>query len=121
MTDLEKQRIAVMRSAGESYKEIAEALSLSVNTVKTFCRRNRLTGTRGGVSAPKDLSAAPATDGLLSPPKDGNSTAVETPEKLENTGVSRKQPVFKVKLEFADANDESAVPDVLRMLMEGRW
>lgn len=121
MTDQEKQRIAVMRSAGESYKEIAKTLNLSLNTVQTFCRRNKLTGTRGGAAAPKDLSATPATDGLLSAMKGGNSTAGETPEKLENTGVSRKQPAFKVKLEFADADDESAVPDVLRMLMEGRW
>ena len=57
MTDQEKQRIAVMRSAGESYKEIAKTLNLSLNTVQTFCRRNQLTGTRGGISAPKDLSA----------------------------------------------------------------
>ena len=121
MNDQEKQRIAVMRSTGESYKEIAKTLNLSLNTVQTFCRRNQLTGMRGGAAAPKDLSAAPATDGLLSAPKDGNSTAVETPERRENTGVSRKQPAFKVKLEFADADDESAVPDVLRMLMEGRW
>ena len=121
MTDQEKQRIAVMRSAGVSYKEIAKTLNLSLNTVQTFCRRNQLAGTRGGVSAPKDLSAAPATDGLLSFPKGGNSTAVEAPESLENTGVSRKQPAFKVKLEFTDADDESAVTDVLRMLMEGRW
>lgn len=121
MTDQEKQRIAVMRSAGESYREIAEALSLSVNTVKTFCRRNQLTGMRSGGTTPEDLSATPATDGLLSVPKGGNSTATETPERLANTGVPRKQPAFKVKLEFADEADKSAVPDVLRMLMEGRW
>ena len=36
--------IAVMRSAGESYKAIAKALNLSLNTVQTFCRRNQLTG-----------------------------------------------------------------------------
>ena len=121
MTDQEKQCIAVMRSAGESYKEIAKTLNLSLNTVQTFCRRNQLTGMRGGVTTPKDLSATSATDGLLSATKGGNSTAVETPERLENTGVSRKQPAFKVKLAFADTDDESAVPDVLRMLMEGRW
>ena len=120
MTDLEKQRIAVMRSAGESYKAIARALNLSLNTVQTFCRRNQLTGMRGGVSTPKDLSAAPATDGLLSAPKGGNSTATEAPERFEKTGVSRKQPAFKVKLEFADKADETVVPDILRMLMEGR-
>ena len=121
MTDQDKQRIAVMRSAGESYKAIAKALNLSLNTVQTFCRRNQLTGMRAGGSAPEDLSATPATDGLLPGTKGGNSTATEAPERLENTGASRKQPAFKVKLEFADADDASAVPDVLRMLMKGRW
>ena len=121
MTDQEKQRIAVMRSAGESYKAIAKALNLLCNTVQTFCRRNQLTGTRAGSSALKDFSATSATDGLLSAPKGGNSNAAEAPGKPENTGVSRKNTTFKVKLEFADEADESAVQDVLRMLMEGRW
>ena len=31
-----------------------------------------------------------------------------------------QQPAFKVKLEFADEADETVVPDILRMLMEGR-
>ncbi len=121
MTDQEKQRIAVMRSGGESYREIADKLKLSINTVKTFCRRNQLTGIRAGGLENDELSVTPATNGLLSDPTGGNSTATEAPEKHENTGVSRKQPAFKVKLEFADKADESAVPDVLRMLMEGRW
>ena len=120
MTDLEKQRIAVMRSAGESYKAIAKALNLSLNTVQTFCRRNQLTGMRAGGSAPEDLSTTPATDGLIPATKGGNSTATEAPERLEKTGVSRKQPAFKVKLEFADKADETVVPDILRMLMERR-
>lgn len=121
MTDHEKQRIAVMRSAGESYKTIARELNLSLNTVQTFCRRNQLTGTRAGGYTPVNLVVTPATDGLLSAPKGGNTSAGETPRKLENTGVSKKQPAFKVKLEFADDTDEAAIPDVLRMLMEGRW
>lgn len=36
MTDQEKQRIAVMRSTGKSYKEIAKTLKLSLNTVQTL-------------------------------------------------------------------------------------
>ena len=42
MTEMEKRRIVVMRSAGESYKTIADKLQLPVNTVKTYCRRRRL-------------------------------------------------------------------------------
>ena len=43
MTPDEKSRLSVMRKAGQSYAEIADALGLSKNTVKTFCRRNGLT------------------------------------------------------------------------------
>lgn len=121
MTDHEKQRITVMRSVGESYKEIADKLKLSVNTVKTFCRRNQLTGVRAGENDPEDLSATFHTNDLLPSAKGGNSTATAVvAEPVENTGVSRKQPTVRVTLEFADEADETAVPDIQRMLMEGR-
>ena len=42
MTPDEKSRLTAMRIAGSSYTEIADALGLSKNTVKTFCRRNGL-------------------------------------------------------------------------------
>ena len=42
MTEMEKRRIVVMRSAGESYKTIADKLQIPVNTVKTYYRRRRL-------------------------------------------------------------------------------
>ncbi len=40
MTDLEKQKVAVLRSQGQSYGSIANALHVPVNSVKTFCRRS---------------------------------------------------------------------------------
>ena len=120
MTDQQKQRIAVMRSAGESYKEIAKTLNLSLNTVQTFCRRNMLTGKRAGSSSLEDLSIKPAANGLLSVSNDGNTNAAKASGNLEKTGDSRGRPAVKVKLEFADEPDETAVRDVLRMLMEGR-
>ena len=120
MTDQQKQRNAVMRSAGESYKQIAKALDLSLNTVQTFCRRNMLTGKRAGGSAPKDLSMKPAVNGLLSVSNDGNTNADKTSGNLEKIGDSRGRPAVKVELEFAEEADETAIRDVLRMLMEGR-
>lgn len=39
MTKEEKARIIAMRGGGHTYAEIAAALSLSINTVKSFCRR----------------------------------------------------------------------------------
>ena len=43
MTPDEKSRLSTMRKAGRSYTEIADALGISKNTIKTFCRRNGLT------------------------------------------------------------------------------
>ena len=119
MTDQEKQRIAVMRSLGESYNKIAIELNLSANTVKTFCRRNKLTGVRAAVSVPEDLSAMPATQSLISGPDGGNSTDTEKPESVEKPGDSRKRKTFTVKLEFAEHDDETAVSDIIQMLMRG--
>lgn len=46
MTDEQKTRIFRMREQGMSYGVIAEALSLSKNTVKSYCRRNGIAGKR---------------------------------------------------------------------------
>ena len=42
MTNKQKEKISVLRQAGTSYKEIAEQLDLSVNTVKSYCQRHEL-------------------------------------------------------------------------------
>ena len=36
--------ITRLRQARYSYKDIADALKISINTVKSYCRRNGLTG-----------------------------------------------------------------------------
>lgn len=38
--------IEKLRQEGYSYKEIADNLRISINTVKSFCRRNGLTGSK---------------------------------------------------------------------------
>ena len=40
MTDLEKHRITLLREKGYGYIRIANELGISVNTIKSFCRRN---------------------------------------------------------------------------------
>ena len=42
MNNIEREQIIALRAAGQSYARIAEALELSVNSVKSFCRRNAL-------------------------------------------------------------------------------
>jgi endogenous inhibitor of DNA gyrase (YacG/DUF329 family) len=44
MTDMEKEKIRYLRGEGLGYKAIASRLALSENTVKSFCRRNGLSG-----------------------------------------------------------------------------
>lgn len=52
MTRIEKERVRQMRLEGISHSQIASGLGLSVNTVKSYCRRNNLPG--GGIAfAPK--------------------------------------------------------------------
>lgn len=45
MTDYEKQQIKIMRLNAVGYTKIAQSLGMSVNTVKSYCRRNENTHT----------------------------------------------------------------------------
>ena len=42
MTDKQKESIALLRDCGVSVTEIAERLGLSVNTIKSYCKRHAL-------------------------------------------------------------------------------
>lgn len=43
MTDIQKQKIKLLRSSGKSYRDIAAEMDLKESTVKTYCNRNGLT------------------------------------------------------------------------------
>ena len=42
MTTVQKQRIEYLRGKGDSYAIIADALGISENTIKSYCRRNHI-------------------------------------------------------------------------------
>ena len=44
MTDNQKSQIIKLRAAGNGYGKIAQTLGISLNTVKSFCRRNDING-----------------------------------------------------------------------------
>ena len=44
MTDNQKAQIIKLRAAGNGYGKIAQTIGISVNTVKSFCRRNDING-----------------------------------------------------------------------------
>ena len=52
MTNEQKKRISSLRKEGYSYSQIARELGINENTVKTFCRRNGLTGDAGKMPEP---------------------------------------------------------------------
>ena len=41
MTDIQKEQVRTLRSNGESYAAITRITHLSINSVKSFCQRNR--------------------------------------------------------------------------------
>ena len=47
MNSIEREQIITLCTAGQSYTRIADALGISVNSVKSFCRRNALSGCTG--------------------------------------------------------------------------
>ena len=75
MTQEQKTRIAQLRQQNVGYASIARELSLSINTVKAFCRRNDLAGTRNpAVETIETLSGESPDIDLPSGPNRGNST-----------------------------------------------
>lgn len=51
MTDTQKQHIKNLRIAGYGYKKIAQSLCLSVDTVKSYCRKNNLSGVMANIAS----------------------------------------------------------------------
>lgn len=65
MTQQHKEQIIKLRATGTSYGQIAKALGLSINTVKSYCQRNpkgRETSKRVEVAC---LDRCPQCDALL--------------------------------------------------------
>lgn len=52
MTNHQKDQITTLRSQGYGYKKIGQLMGLSVNTIKTYCKRNAL----GGAAANQSYS-----------------------------------------------------------------
>lgn len=115
MDDAQKKKIQKLRNNGAGYSEIAKVMGLPVNTVKTFCRRNGLTGDRRETQLPK-RSRNNRKYYLIDAEDRGNSTSPETSAGLGNAGVLRNRVAVEVTVSFADDPDETAVADVMNML-----
>ena len=56
MTDKQKRKVRKMRLDGIGYRHIATELAVSLNTVKSYCRRNGLVGVGQVVALNVDVS-----------------------------------------------------------------
>ena len=115
MTEAQKKMIAKMRDLGAGYTEVAKRLDLPVGTIKTYCRRNGLTGDRRDTQLQKKSRNARKND-LIDVENRGNSTVTDQPESLENNKVLPPRPTCEIMISFADDPDETAVADVMHML-----
>ena len=115
MTDAQKKMIAKMRGLGAGYTEVAKQLNLPVGTIKTYCRRNGLTGDRRDTQLKKKSRNTREND-LIDVENRGNSTATDQPGSLENTRVIPPRPTCEITISFANDPDETAVADVMHML-----
>ena len=49
MNELQKEKIKELRKSGYGYKRVATELGISINTIKSFCRKEGLNGVKGTV------------------------------------------------------------------------
>ena len=69
MNQEQKEQIITLREQGESCAKIADRLGLSVNTVKSFCRRNNVSSV---TKIPKTKTGAKETGEITDCPQCGN-------------------------------------------------
>jgi hypothetical protein len=129
VNDAQRSEIKRLREAGTGYTAIAQALSLSANTIKTYCRRNGLGGARAiknsqdtvfDVTGTENICGRAGRFNLLSSGNRVINTTAEAPESLDLSGKSRASIIPEVTVIFAEHPDEQAVRDVLGMLMRER-
>ncbi|MGJ4851390.1 hypothetical protein ACH6CV_14195 [Bacillota bacterium Meth-B3] len=122
MTPQQKEAVAQMRKQNLGYAHIARKLDVSINAVKAFCRRNGLVGQHHDAAPlPGELSeTSPETDlthganrGMYSMPADAQDG--------KSNGRPGNRPVCQVTVSYSAVPDETAVDDVLGMLINANY
>ncbi len=111
MTDQEKRAISAMRKKGKGYSDIAKQLDIPLNTVKTFCRRNNLTG----VKRIRSLSKSDHTNNLIDTNARGNRS---DGDGISRSASSRKESPCRVTVSFAEESKGNILAEVLGLLMQ---
>lgn len=92
MTEIQKQQIIALRTKGLVFAEIANQMNLSINSVKSYCRRNEIVpdATASIVSEPEHIDEATAGS-LPESACESRSTCKLCGETLVNTPGHRQK------------------------------
>jgi hypothetical protein len=96
MTGEQKQRIQDMRLQGTAFSQIADELGLSVNTIKSFCRRN-------------SIEACDASNDTGN--EDNKDTCKQCGKKLKQTANSRAKMFCNDRCRYAWWNTNRHQPN----------
>ncbi len=92
LTDTEKSAIESLRAAGLGYKAIAEKLSLSRETVRSFCARN-------GLQAAKPVDASDDGEEPADMSNDGEKTEIKQGDTLFIISTAHSKTATETLLE----------------------
>ena len=92
LTDAEKAAIKDLRAAGLGYKAIAEKLSLSRETVRSFCARNGLQAAKPTETTDDGEEPADATD-------NGEKTEIKQGDTLFIISIAHSETATETLLE----------------------
>ena len=106
MTEREKETLLILHNQGESYKAIAETLNMSINTVKTVCRRYRI-ATEQAAAKEKEQAAAK---------KPARSSSLALKPRQSGRSPGSEPIVCKVTVSYAETDSKNYVRDVLSIL-----
>lgn len=122
MTKQQRDTVTEMRAQNLGYGQIAVNLDVSINTIKSFCRRNGLSGAHQGTDTqPEELSEKPGETGLIDRGSRGYSNVPSKSKRRKGTGFPAGRPVCEVTVSYADKSDETAIDDVLSMFMHSSY
>lgn len=97
MTDKEKQQIRQLRMQGVGYRKIASEQWIGINTVKSFCQANQLTGKRSKEPLRKNCrQCGKPISSEGKPPRSRQFCSEECRKRYWNRHHERKEPVLSV-------------------------
>ncbi len=111
ISDKTAMKISALRHSGKSYSEVAHQLLLSVNTVKTYCRRNGLQSFMVGETYKPSARKEP--DHWI---KEACAFNADMESHRRAVKKGEKTPACEITFCFAEKDDPTVVADIMTIL-----